>query len=108
MSSYLQLYYIIVFIITITIFPTINCCVLDTSFLPSGVVIDAGILVDTEHNDPNPNIFRARQTKNFLYNWYYKHFGLIFIFVSQEVLIIIIIHSKYFPVSDWVKPHNSP
>ena len=48
MLSYLQLQYIIVFIIKITIFPTINYCVLDTSFLPSGVVVDTGILVGTE------------------------------------------------------------
>ena len=43
-----MLYYIIVFIISITIFPTLNYCVLDTSFLPSGVVVDTGILVGTE------------------------------------------------------------
>ena len=48
MKSYLQLYYIIVFIITIIIFPTVNYCVLDTSFLPSGVVVGAGMVVGTK------------------------------------------------------------
>ena len=95
MLSCLQLYYIIVFIITIIIFSILNYCVLDTSFLPSGVVVGAGMVVGTENNENEWTpiqvyIFWVRKTKNFLFNWYYKHFGLIF-FVSQEVLIIIII-----------------
>ena len=53
MKSYLQLYYIIVFIITIIIFPTVNYCVLDTSFLPSGVVVGAGMVVGTEKKKTN-------------------------------------------------------
>ena len=27
------------------------------------------------------------------------------LFILQYVVIMIIIHSKYFPVSDWLKPH---